>query len=187
MKSKTFNLIRPFILIGVFFAISFVAGRILHPIWAESRFVSIGNSNADQTNVLVFTPDNVEVIQYGNLDEYLREHQDYSFLLPTDKIEIYHTKLVENSQKSNLKNQVSLNVEQISNNRQSIELRIDGNRRNSVTRYEATDKEIFLKTSLTENLFTEFPFLLIVISIGFVCALLTRFVLKKSINLSKLM
>ena len=177
---------RPFILVGVFLVTCFVAGKIFHPFWAESRFIPIDNSNANWVNILVFTPDNAQIIQYGNLTEYLKEHRDYSFVVPAEKLEFYDAKLFENFQKSNLKSQISLNIVRFSNNRQSIELRIDGSRRNFVTRYEATDKEIFLKSFLTESLFTELPFFLIVLIISVLFTLITHLLLKKIVSPPKL-
>ena len=185
MRSKTFDLLIPSILIGVFLSVVFIAGKILHPFWAESRFVPINELNAHEVNILVFTPNNAEIIKYGDLDEYLKEHKDYSFTVSNDKFDFYHTKIFENFQKTSIESHLSLNFVQF-NNCQSIELRIDGNRRNSVTRYEATEKGIFLKTYLTENLFTELPFLLIILTIGFLFTLFTNSLLRKSINFSKL-
>lgn len=181
-----YKLLLPSILIGVFLLTSFIAGRIIYPFWAESRFVPIDNSNSQWVNILVLTPDNAEIIKYGDFNEYLKEHKEYSFTIPNDRLENYHKKLFENLQKANSKSSLNLKIVQLSNNRQSIELRIDGNRRNLVTRYEATEKEIFLKAFLTESLFTEFPLFLIAIGIGGLFTLFTNLLLKRFLIAPKL-
>lgn len=186
MRINFYRFLIPSLLLGVFLSTFFIAGRIIYPFWSESRFVPIDNSNSDLVNILVVTPDNAEIVKFGELNKYLKEHKESSFTIPNDKLENYHQKLFENFQKANLKSSLSLKVVQLSSNRQSIELKIDGNRRNLITRYEATEKEIFLKTFLTENLFTELPLLLIAIGIGGLFTLFTYLLLKRFLITRKL-
>jgi predicted PilT family ATPase len=186
MRSKTYSLLLPSVLIGVFLLTSFIAGRIIYPFWSESRFVPIDKTNAEWVNILVVTPNNAEIIKYGDLAGYLKGHKEYSFTVPNDRIENYHKKLFENFQSANSKSSLNLKIVQLSGNRQSIEIRINGNRRNLITRYETTEKEIFLKAFLTESLFTEFPLLLISIGIGGLFTLFTNLLLKRFLSTPKL-
>lgn len=186
MRINFYRFLAPSILLGVFLSATFIAGRIIYPFWSESKFVPIDKTNAEWVNILVLTPNNAEIIKYGDLNEYLNEHKEYSFTVPNDRLENYHKKLFENFQKANSKSSLNLKIVQLSNNRQSIEVRIDGNRRNLITRYEATENGIFLKTFLTENLVTGFPLFLIAIGIGGLFTLLTYLLLKKFLITPKL-
>ena len=183
------KLLTPFLLIGVFIVSCVGTDKILHGLFYESSFVAINESNIKSTEVitvnavLVFTPpDNVEAVNYYLLEPYLMDHKEYSFLMPKDEFKEYEAKLVESVQKHNWENYPVLKVEQISPDRQAIELRVNGDKRNYVTRYEATDKNIYLTSFKKEDLGSECHYMLIGILVGVMCIYLVKFLLKKFVN-----
>lgn len=118
-----------------FFAGFIITGKIFNFFWEKQKAISFVNEPVSYYEVLVFTPNGVQVIELTELEEFKRQNSDYSFLVPKD---------TKTSFKKNIEI-FSFEVEQISGNKQSIWLKRDDGITSNIFTYEATDKQVFPK------------------------------------------
>jgi hypothetical protein len=98
--------------------------------------------------ILVFTGSRVETIPFSELEKFKQQNPNYSFLVPKDKQDYYNEILDRKYEKPSLR----FRVEQLSDEKQLISLYSSGSMSDGTDIYEATDKEIFPKTSSEFNM-----------------------------------
>ena len=115
--------------------------------------------------ILVVTPQEVEIIHFrSELDEYIKTHPNYSFLVPLGQEKQVNEQLVALYKKKFKEKGIDaypwVKVEQIGNGRQYLEVGLSGDPNELVVWYEATDTEYFPRYN---QRFGAFPLLAMVI------------------------
>jgi hypothetical protein len=132
------------------------------PAWQEAerrRVREIEAPEADWLPVLVFTPEDVDVVWYGELHEYTQAHRDYSFLAPDGQDELLSQKLVTSYRRMAPTGDAfpKFKAKQLSPGRQSVEVGFHGDG-DLIVWYEAKEKEIeFRRYMRTGPLFPFIP------------------------------
>lgn len=173
-----------FIIVLIFianFCVGFITTAILTNLYLDNNNNrSVENDPNPYFWLMIFTPDGVQTIHFKELEEFRKNHSVYSFLVPKGKETYYNEKLASEYRKPSF----HFEVEQISENKQLIKLTSDGGKSSGTDLYEATDKEIFPKTSSEFNLKDAF-LVLVIASIGGTVTCLISFVVYKKFIIKK--
>lgn len=156
---------------GVFALIFFLTFMVSCPLsWrlAESGFLqNVEGTNPEWFSVLAFMPDNVEIVNIDEIDDFARSNPNYSFLVPEGQEKVYRDKLTALFIRKSIDASPDFEVRRMSADRQAIKFSIYGDGA-TVREYEALDKKVFPKTSkMYGPLFIIFPaFYSLIIAIG---------------------
>jgi hypothetical protein len=127
---------------------------------ADRRSIrEVAKPTPDWLPLLVFTPGQVDIIWYDQLDDFKREHPDYSFLVPRGQEDSMNEKLLASYRRKVPTADAfpKFEVEELAPGRQSLELGLYGDGE-TVVWYEVTDKEISPKYyKMYGPLFPVFP------------------------------
>ncbi len=170
----------PIFVIVLIFIVNFCAGftlvfKLITPYIAEKNTWSVENDPPPDYEVLAFTKNDVQIVKLKELADFRRQHSDFSFLMPKGQENYFAEKLTEKSEEMIFK----LEAEQISDERQLIHISSDNIRSIVTHKYEATDKEVFPKTSMYLNMrYTPFKFAVSSIG-GAIMCLIFFFIYKK--------
>ena len=154
----TFNFKNIFgkLLIALFVFVTFVA--IFNLMWKYSGLRSKEKGFPDDTlQILVLTPEDIQIIYFqADLDAYIKNHPNYSFLIPPGQEKQVNDRLLALYRKKYEERGIDaypwVKAEQIGEGRQYLEVGVSGHREQIVW-YEATDKEIFPRTHQNFNVF----------------------------------
>ncbi|MBS1795467.1 MAG: hypothetical protein JSS81_16545 [Acidobacteria bacterium] len=139
------------LLIFDFFAGGVGAVLVFEPFQEQRNTWSMENETAPEYEVLVFTPRDVHVVPFGNLNEFKERHPDYSFLVPPDKVAFYNARLARRDAAY-----FRFEATRITADRQSIRLSGSDKFTHGFHVYEATDKEVFPKTATSFSYLDDF-------------------------------
>lgn len=169
-------------IIVIIFIVSFCGGFVLAykflTAFIEKRSTqSVENNNSDY-EVLIFTPNQVDIVKLGDVENFKRQNPEFSFIVPRGKEEYINQKLNSEIKNKNEGLIFSLEVKQLTDNRQLIIFSSDDAR--SIVRniYEASDNQVFPKTSMYVNFRYTIP-KLIGSAIGGIITCLFLFVIYK--------
>lgn len=143
----------PKIAVVLLFAVYFCAGfvivfKLMTPYIEAQNTISVENNPPPDYDVLAFHADKVTIVSLGGIEEFGRQNPGFSFLVAKGKEKDYVKQL--NWLVENVK--FSLEVEQLSEDRQLIRVSSDDIRSVVTNVYEATDKEVFPKTFTHQNM-----------------------------------
>lgn len=93
--------------------------------------------------IMVFKNGEVQMIHFKEVKDFQQPNSAYSFLVPKGKEDYYNEKLAEAHEKPRFR----FEVEHLSDEKQLIKMRSAGSLSDGTDTYEATDKEVFPKTS----------------------------------------
>lgn len=183
---KTIVKLYPLLITVIFVGSCFLSSKLSLPYLTELQTVSITESSSlsdkQTARILVVNSDDINEVYFDKLDEYKKEHPNYSFLIPLERENYFKDKIRENvSQKINT-NHASFKASQITENKQFIEYSMDGSRRSYDTKYIASEKNISLITVTTIDSKTAFGMFLIGIVTAIICSLVFVFLFKKYIK-----
>jgi hypothetical protein len=169
----------PTFAIILIFIVNFCAGfiivfKLMTPYIEKENTQSFENNPNPNYGILAFTTTDVHILTLSKLEDFKRQNPAHSFLVPNGK-ENYFAKQL---QKENEGMIYEIEVEQISDVRQLISISSDDIRSVVKNTYEATDKEVFPKTSMWLN-FRYTPLKLLASSIGGVIFCLIFFFIYK--------
>jgi len=108
---------------------------------------SLENNFDPNYEVLAVTTNDVKILKLDELEDFKRRNPEYSFLIPKGKESYFAEKLTD----ANEEMIFEIEVEQISQDKQSIRVSSDDIRSVVKNTYEATDKEVFPKTTTWTN------------------------------------
>jgi Fe-S-cluster formation regulator IscX/YfhJ len=154
-------LIIVFVLIVNFFAGFIIIFNLMTPYIEEENTQSFENNPDPDYEVLAFTENHAHFLTLRTLEDFKRQNPGYSFLVPKGQ-EKFFTEELNHQNKGMI---FDIKVEQISENRQLLTLSSEDFRSIVKNTYEATNKEVFPKTSMFVNM-RETPMKLLVSAIG---------------------
>jgi hypothetical protein len=166
------------VLFMVFFCAGFTIVFELITLYIEAKNTQSFENNTDPNyGILAFKRNDVQILTLGELEDFKRQNPEYSFLVPKSK-ENYFAQMLQNGNQGMI---YEIEVEQISDGRQLLTISSDNTRSIVKNTYEATDKEVFPKTSMWIN-FRHTPLKLLASSAcGAIICLIFFFIYKKSL------
>jgi hypothetical protein len=174
----------PLLIVAVFIASCFLSTKISVPLLNIRHTIAIDKTNYPKysARVVVIDSDDIDEVMLEKLDEYKKEHPNYSFLIPKEREEYFRNKINEKVNKNNWESTTRLRVEHITENKQLIEYEMDGDRRSYLTKYEATDKDIIPLSFALFDMGFGCELLIIGIVSGFLCCSVFKFIFNKYIK-----
>lgn len=166
------------LLLAISFCCGFVLVYKLSTSFIEKVSTQSVENNVDSDyEVLVFTSDRVDIVKLGDLENFKRQNPVYSFIVPKGKENYFEEKLTSENRNEGLI--FSLEINQIADDRQLITLSSDDVRSIVKNVYEATDNQVFPKTSMYVNLRYSIPKIIGSAVGGILACLLLLFIYKK--------
>lgn len=135
-----------------------------------SRKVKIENEASNYFYVAIITPQGAELfLNREQMDEFLKTHKTYSYLVPQgQELNVQEQLRASYHERYNGKAFPSIKVEPIDADHQLIELYMNGDHRDEVLWYEASDKKIVPKYQMMISAFDMFPCLFISIILALI-------------------
>jgi hypothetical protein len=155
-----------------FCVVFFIVFKLLTPYFENINLESVENNPKADFELLAFTKNNVQILKLSETENFKLQNPEYTFLVPEGK-EKYFAELLNEKNKGMI---FEIKVEPISENRQLISVSSDDIRSVVKNKYEATDKEVFPKTTTREN-WRYTPFKLLACSLGGALTCLIFFVI----------
>jgi len=151
---KRFPKLASLLLLALCFCAGFtIVFRLMTPYIEKWNTKSVEQNPDPGYEIVAFTNNNVQIVKLSELEQFRRQNPDYSFLAPKDR-EAYVTDRLNAHHRNEHDDEATifdLKAVQISDDRQLISVSSDDLRSVVTNKYEATDKEVFPKTSMFLN------------------------------------
>ena len=116
---------------------------------------SVENTRPPDYEVLALTKNDVQIVTLKNLEEFKRQNPDFSFLISKGTEYDITTRIFDKMRNKSEQDKgppiFTVEAEQISEGRQLITLSSDDTRSRTTNTYEATQQEVFPKTTMWTN------------------------------------
>lgn len=174
----------PAILIIIFILSCNFSAKLSNPLINSYYTYPINESPYPKSfmQIAAFSSEKAYLTDLESIEEFKAAHSNASFFLPRDKEDFFKEKFSEAVKNDNEKNSSNIIVEQITEDKQRIEVHIVGSKSSGITKYEATDREIFPLTYAELNLGSAFYLVLTSLICGGLGCVIFNYFFKKFIN-----
>lgn len=139
ISSKTLRgCLRAWLILFAFLAFSHLSFDL-----ADQRYIQdVGADVPSILPVLVIASGRAQIVPWCELDDFIQEHPDYSFLVPKEQETLYGEQIIQSHRERGIDAYPEFKVQQLAQGRQYLEVGSYGDGA-VVGWYEATDKQVF--------------------------------------------